>query len=318
MRWSSRPSATCRSCLPSRFTQPVEVFRSARQRACHERAFVLDAVGIDNEIELDGDAYAVRVEAGMQAHARHHLWQYEQEQRRVRPAEPVMDSHPQAWVGAMVYVLLLMVVSLAAAEGWPRFDLHSIGVMDPEQILDGQWWRGWTALTLHWDATHLLGNIISGSLLGFSAAQIWGNARAWLLIVFSAAMANLLEAALAGVEYVSAGASTAVFAALGLVAAWSWRMRRRFAHNWLRRLAPLVAGIAVLALVGSGDGEPKSNDHTNLVSHALGFATGAITGIAVATGIGGRWLGKIPVWMAAVLAIGQLVVAWTMAVILAS
>lgn len=318
MRWNSRPSATSRSSLPSRFSQPAEVFRSARQRACDERAFVLDAVGIENEIELDGDAYAVRVEASLQALALHHLWQYEQERRNVRPPEPDIALQPHAWWGSLVYALLLLALPLAVDRGWPQVDPYYIGVMDPLLIRAGEWWRGWTALTLHWDATHLLGNLLAGVLLGQSAAQIWGNSRAWALIVLAAAAANLLEASFAGAPYVSAGASTAVFAALGLVAAWSWRTRRRYAHNWMRRLVPLVAGVAVLAMLGAGDAEPQGNDHTNVLSHALGFATGALAGIAVATERGGRWLGMIPTWMAAVLAAGQVLAAWTIALLLAS
>jgi MYXO-CTERM domain-containing protein len=305
--------------LPSRFTHPVEVFRSARQRACHERAFVLDAVGIDNEIELDGDAYALRVDAVASAHARHHLFQYEQESRAPRPVEPEMQVQPRAWLGSLVYAVLLFAVSLAVSDGWPRFDLQRLGVMDPALIRAGEWWRCWTALTLHWDATHLLGNLIAGGLLGHSAAQIWGNGRAWLLIVVAAAAANLVEASLAAESYVSAGASTAVFATLGLVAAWSWRTRRRYAHNWMRRLVPLIAGIAVLAMLGAGDGmEAEVSNHTNVLSHALGFSAGAITGIAVATQQGGKWVGKIPEWMATGLTIGQLMLAWSLAVMQAS
>jgi rhomboid protease GluP len=275
-------------------------------------------VGIENEIELDGDAYAVRVEQPSQALALHHLWQYEQERGAVRPLEPEVPLQPQPWRGALVYALLLLAVPLLVAEGWSRVDLYAIGVMDPAQIRAGQWWRGWTALTLHWDATHLLGNLLAGILLGHSAAQIWGNGRAWALIVFSAALANLLEASMGGANYLSAGASTAVFAALGLVSAWSWRTRRRFAHNWMRRLVPLVAGVAVLAMLGAGDGgEPTAlDDQTNVLSHALGFATGALAGIAVATNRGGKWLEMIPTWTAALLAVGQVVIAWMLALLL--
>jgi rhomboid protease GluP len=293
----------------------VDVFRSARQRACDERSFVLDAVGIENEIELDGDAYAVRVEAPSQALALHHLWQYEKERGAVRLVEPQFAMQPHAWRGALVYALLLLVVPLAVAQGWLPVDPYTVGVMDPAQIRGGEWWRGWTALTLHWDATHLLGNLLAGMLLGYSAAQIWGNGRAWALVVFAAAMANLTEAASGGAPYVSAGASTAVFATLGLVAAWSWRTRRRYAHNWMRRLVPLVAGVAVLAMLGSGEGEPAGNDHTNVVSHALGFVMGALAGVLVATERGSRWLAAIPSPVAAAIAIGQVLVAWTLAVI---
>lgn len=274
-------------------------------------------MGIENEIELDGDAYAVRVEARLQALALHHLWQYEQERLNVRLPEPEVAAQPQAWVGSLLFAVFLLTVPLMVNYG-PPVDLYAVGVMDPALIRAGEWWRAWTALTLHWDATHLLGNLVSGTLVGFSAAQIWGNARAWTLIIAAGALANLLEAFLGGAPYVSAGASTAVFAALGLVAAWSWRTRRRYAHNWMRRLVPLVAGIAVLAMLGSGDGEPVSDDHTNLVSHALGFATGAITGIAVATERGARMLEKLPTLAVAAMAFAQVIITWTTALIIAS
>jgi rhomboid protease GluP len=320
MRWSSRHSATCRSCLPSRFANPVDVFRSARRRACDERVFVLTAVGIESEIELDIDVYAVRVDAGVLAHAQHHLWQYEQERRVVRLPEPAMISQPRAWLGALLYMLLLLLVPVAVSQGGFERDFYALGVMDPLRIRAGEWWRAWTALTLHWDASHLLGNLVSGTLLGFSAAQIWGNARAWALIVTAAACANLMEAWLAGSSrYVSAGASTAVFAALGLIAAWSWRTRRRYAHNWMRRAVPLVAGIAVLALFGAGDvqgdGNLPTSDHTNVLSHALGFIMGALAGVAVATRRGGELLKMTPAWVATTIAAGTVMSAWAIALL---
>lgn len=277
---------------------------------------MLDAVGIENEVELDGDAYAVRVDHSSQALALHHLWQYEKERGAPRPVEPEAQLHPQAWLGSVFFALLLLILPLAESEGWPRFDLRAIGVMDPVLIRDGEWWRAWTALSLHWDAPHLLGNLLGGCLLGYSAAQIWGNARAWALILLSAGAANLLEAAMGSAPYVSAGASTAVFAALGLIAAWSWRTRRRYAHNWRRRLVPLVAGIAVLAMLGAGESDPMSEGNTNVLSHALGFAMGALTGIAVASEIGGRWLAAMPSWMVAIVAVGQVPIAWMLTLLI--
>jgi len=302
--------------LPSRFANRVDVFRSARRRACDERAFVLTAVGIENEIELDDDAYAVRVDATVRAHALHHLWQYEQERRVVRPTEPVQELQPKAWVGALLYTFVLLFVPLAVANGWFYTDPYGIVVMDPERIRAGEWWRAWTALTLHWDVAHLVGNLGAGALLGFSAAQIWGNARAWALIILAAALANLAEAYGGGPSrYVSAGASTAVFAALGLIAAYTWRTRRQFAHNAMKRLVPLVAGIAVLALFGAGDAQEQGSDKTNVLSHALGFVMGALAGTGIATTRGGQWLQAIPGWVAAAIAAGPVFLAWTIAVL---
>ncbi len=275
---------------------------------------MLTAVGIENEIELDDDAYAVRVDATVRAHALHHLWQYEQERRVPREVEPVQELQPHAWWGALLYALVLLFVPLAVANGWFHTAPYDIGVMNPARIRAGEWWRAWTALTLHWDVAHLVGNLGAGVLLGFSAAQIWGNARAWALIILAAALANLAEAYGAGPSrYVSAGASTAVFAALGLIAAYTWRTRRRFAHNAMKRLVPLVAGIAVLALFGAGEAQEQGSDKTNVLSHALGFLMGALAGTGVATLRGGRWLQAIPDWLAVAMAAGPVLLAWTIA-----
>jgi hypothetical protein len=104
-----------------------------------------------------------------------------------------------------------------------------------------------------------------------------------------------------------------VFAALGLIAAYTWRMRRVHAQGSMRRWVPLVAGVAVLALFGAGDAQAEAGNHTNVLSHALGFIVGALLGVAVATERGGKWLEKTPAWLAIALALGPLIVAWTMA-----
>jgi len=83
------------------------------------------------------------------------------------------------WRGSLAYILLLLLIPLARAQGWLEANPYDIGVMDPERIRAGEWWRALTALMLHWDATHLLGNLGAGALLGISAAQVWGSARAW-------------------------------------------------------------------------------------------------------------------------------------------
>lgn len=256
----------------------------------------------------------MRVDAAVRAHALHHLWQYEQERQVPRVVEPELTQQPHAWLGSAVYALLLLAVPVAVSQGWLR-DPYAIGVLDPGRIRSGEWWRAVTALTLHWDMAHLLGNLGAGVLLGHAAAQIWGNARAWLLVLMTAVAANLLEAQL-GSGYVSAGASTAVFAALGLVSAWSWRTRRRYAHNAMRRWVPLMAGIAVLALFGAGDAEPTGNDHTNVLSHALGFAMGAIAGVLVATERGDHMLRRLPVLILAAVSVSLVVIAWLLALMM--
>lgn len=290
------------------------MFRSARRGACDERALVLVAVGIACEIQFD-EGYVVLVEAAERETALQQLWLYEQDRGR-RPPPPAEAPPPRAgaWRGSVVYVVVLMLAPIALAQGWFDTSLYDAGVMDPGRIRAGQWWRALTALTLHWDATHLLGNLTAGALLGLSAAQIWGCARAWMLIAAAAMCANLMEGLLPLGQYISAGASTAVFAALGLVAAHAWHSRNQRTRT-LRDWAPLIAGVALLGMFGAGAQDPQSavTDSTNVLSHALGFVVGALFGFAVATMRGARWLEGIPWWLAAAVTPAALLVAWALA-----
>jgi len=301
--------------LQSSFAEPAAVFRSARRGACDERGLVLVAVGISCEVQFDGGGYVVLVEGATRETALQQLWMYEQDRSR-RPPLPVEPPPPRAraWQGSVVYILLLLLPPFALAQGWFTSSPYHIGAMDPQLIRGGQWWRALTALTLHWDATHLLGNLAAGALLGVSAAQVWGNARAWLLIGFASLCANLAEALLPLGQYISAGASTAVFAALGLVAAHAWHSRNQGTRT-LRDWAPLIAGVALLGMFGSGAQDPQStvSDSTNVLSHALGFLIGVLLGLAVATRRGGRWLDAIPSWVAAAAMPAALLVAWFLA-----
>jgi membrane associated rhomboid family serine protease len=300
--------------------QPVEVFRSHLRRPSDERAFVLTAVGINSWVEWDGSAWVLSVESVARAHAEHHLWQYEQERQRPVPKDVPFHPQPGAWHGSLLYVAALLLVPFALAQGWFPVDPYVAGVMDPLRMQAGEWWRAVTALTLHWDASHLLGNVGSGALLGFSAAQVWGNARAWLLILLAGVLANFTEGMLGQGGYVSAGASTAVFAALGLVAAHAWRTRRQSAQSSMRRWAPLIAGVAMLGFFGSGAGSGTGSpgllaeaDTTNVLSHALGFVAGVLCGVLAASHRGAAWLMRVPAWLAGIAVPVLVLGAWTLA-----
>jgi membrane associated rhomboid family serine protease len=320
-----RPIEPCLAGLHARrMQQPVEVFRASGRLACEERAFVLTAVGIDSEIDLAADGYVLQVEQPLHAHARHHLWQYEQERMATLP-RPAFVPQPGSWWGSLVYAVLLLIPPFALAQGWFPADPYESGALHPALVQEGEWWRAVTALTLHWDAAHLLGNLGGGILLGHSAAQVWGSARAWLLILLAAVGANFIEAFIGFAGYVSAGASTAVFAALGLVAAFAWRARGQSFGTPLARWAPLAAGVALLGFFGGGasvpvagmplpESLPFGNDSsTNVLSHLLGFVGGVLAGAVAASERGKRLLAALPDRLVIALSLGPILLAWVLA-----
>jgi len=288
---------------------PVTVYRSPLRSACEERAFVLTAVQIPSEVAVEEGLWVLRVAHRQSALAVHHLHQYAGERRHPRTRPPPMQHFPDAWHGALVYALALVFVSLLAAQHLPGLDLFGAGAMDALRVQSGEWWRAWTALTLHWDAEHLLGNVGFGTLFGFFAAQQFGNGRAWLLIVLGAGVANLAEGVLMPGNYVSAGASTAVFNTVGLIAANAWQMRRAYSVPGWRRAAPLVGGVMLLAWLGT------EGEHTDVVSHALGFGTGLATGLLLGTRTGAAWLARVPQGIAAAIAAAWMAACWTLALI---
>jgi membrane associated rhomboid family serine protease len=290
-------------------TEPdTEVFRSPYRSECHERAFMLAAVGVTSALEFDRDGYRLMVEAACLAEAQRHLQAYEVERRIPRPPRPVhIPALPHAWVGCLLYVLVLIGIALAVDNGWWRLDAFDAGELDAGRIQQGQWWRAWTALTLHLDGPHLAANLGAGVWFGYLAAAVVGSGTAWLLAVNGAAFANLIEGWLGPAEHRSVGASTAVFAALGLLVAYTWARRLQLSQSWAARWAPLVAGAVLLGWFGSeGEG-------TDVVAHVLGFLVGALLGIGAARPPFERWLARLPQWLAGALTLATLAAAWACA-----
>ena len=284
----------------------VTVFRSPRRRDCEERLLVLTAVGIPGQLAFDGQCL-IEVAAADAASAQAHLRQYERENPPAPPPPPAPRLHPHAWIGCVLYVVVLMGVAYAVAGGLVRLDAFDLGELDAARVQGGQWWRAWTALTLHLDGPHLAANLLAGVWFGYLAARQLGGGLAWFLIVSGAALANLLAGLYGPPEHRAVGASTAVFAALGLMSAYSWRERLRWPQRWARRWGPLVAGVVLLGWTGS------AGEGTDLVGHLSGFIVGVVLGAAVAVPRVQSQVNRVPQWLTGAAALASIALAWTCA-----
>jgi rhomboid protease GluP len=286
----------------------TEVFRSLHKSPCEERAFVLAAVGIGSAVVMHGGQFLLEVDVADAAVALNELRHYESESRAAPPAPPPPPRlHKNAWVGCVVYVAILLGVAHMIAEGLWRLDAFDAADLDAARVQSGQWWRAWTALTLHLDAAHLAANLGAGVWFGYLAARELGSGRAWLFIVSGAALANLIEGEFGPVTHHAVGASTAVFTALGMLAAHSWRTRFHLPQRWALRWGPLVAGVVLLGWLGS------AGEGTDLVAHALGFVIGSLIGATAALPPVERALERVPEWLAGLAAIASIAIAWACA-----
>ena len=164
-----------------------------------------------------------------------------------------------------------------------------------------------TALTLHLDVAHLVANLGFGVLFGYFAGQLLGPGVAWGSILVAATMANLGTGLVQTASHSSAGASTAVFATLGMLAAFGWRQRHPLRERWAYRYAPIVAGIALLAFLGVG------GERTDVLAHLAGFASGAIVGWWHGRPTRAAPGGPVRQWLSGSLALAVVMVAWWLA-----
>jgi membrane associated rhomboid family serine protease len=283
----------------------VEIFRSFWRSACEERGFVLHAVGIDSQVVWLGRAWALIVPAHQQAAALAQIEHYERENPpRRRPADPD-PLHRGAWIGSAAYAATILWVGYLAGGLAFHADWLDAGALVAGPTRAGEIWRAVTALTLHLDVGHLLANLGFGVVFGLLAGQLFGAGIAWATVLLAASAANLLNAFIQPATHSSVGASTAVFATLGLLAAYSWWRRRDQGDRWAYRWAPLVAGVILLGFTGAG------GERTDVLAHLTGFAMGALAGVAHATIAVPR--GKAAQWLAGLIATAVLVGAWVLA-----
>jgi len=291
------------SALPP--VEVVEVFRSFWRSACEERGFVLHAVGIESQVAWLGRTWVLLVPAAREDAARAEIAQYEREnppRRRPPLPEPL---HRGAWVGSAVYACVLLWVGYLAGSYALGADWLGVGALRAGPTRAGEAWRAVTALTLHLDVGHLLANLGFGTVFGLLAGQLLGPGIAWATVLVAASAANLVNSFIQPVTHSSVGASTAVFATLGLLAAYAWRRRRDTGDRWAYRWAPLVAGIILLGFTGAG------GERTDVLAHLTGFAMGTLAGIAHAQWRAPRGIvAQVATGLAAIV---LLVAAWALA-----
>jgi len=280
------------------------IYESQGYQSCSDRALVLHSLDIPYEIVRGLDRVALAVPGPFAERAKFELWQYDQENRRRSPVSgPLPVEYQNGVPGALAYVTVVCLVAWLAGENAFNRDWLSAGRLDGELIRQGEWWRTITALTLHSGIRHLLGNIGFGVLFGILAGRLVGSGVAWLGIVVAASAGNALNTMLLDSAHRSIGASTAVFAALGLLAGFVWRGKLMSQERWPYRLGPVVGGIALLAFTGTGD------ENTDIGAHLAGFVCGFVTGTLLtlaATGLAKRRLQLL----CAAAALALVVTAW--------
>lgn len=191
-------------------------------------------------------------------------------------------------------------------DGWIEAGTASV-----EYIFDGQWWRLVTALTLHADVPHVLGNAVFGGLFAGLLCRRVGSGVGWLLILVAGMAGNGFNAFVAASSHASLGFSTSLFGAAGALAGLHLYPRGLRRGGLSRTFAPLAAALGILAMLGTGGDDVGTVD---LGAHLFGLAAG------LALGIGTGWMmhcrglpGRAVNALSGLLAFGMVAGAWWIA-----
>jgi rhomboid protease GluP len=277
-------------------------------------ALVLEARYIPCRIEPDGMGWQLLVPAEHLAAAREELRLFEEENRNWPPPEPpALPLVENTLANLSVLILLATFHNLTQLDislfGHHPVDWVALGNAHAAKILDGQWWRLATSLTLHADWLHLFSNLTLGGLFIVFLCRELGSGLAWSLLLASGILGNLANACLQSPDHRSVGASTIVFGAVGILAAQSLlRYRRQRQRRWP---LPAAAALALLALLGT------EGKNTDLGAHLFGFLFGTGLGL-IAEYLVGRY-GRPGRGVSALLALLSAVVvaaAWWAALVL--
>ncbi len=282
-----------------------------------ELALVLDAKGLTHDLAEIGDSWVISVTPETALVATQELSSYIAEPKKYRTKIAAVTPFSGIAIGAIGFTIVLLTTAYCVGTNLLGVDWLSVGALtDYRSNLHG-WWRPITALTLHLDQAHLLSNVAFGIGAGSLASSLFGPGIAWGGILAAATFANCVEMLVAPLGYRCVGASTAVFAGLGLLSGFAWAQRLTLSERWLYRWTPLFAGISLLALLGTGAGagtdRAPSTEHVDVVGHLLGFSSGIALGWIYARLAIPRTRSSKPQIIAGALATLSVLLAWSAA-----
>jgi membrane associated rhomboid family serine protease len=232
---------------------------------------------VPSALREEADGWTVLVSPADAATALDALDGYDREATPERVAGAAPPPRPVTLTGVYVGLLLVAVFALSGARagGSAWFER---GSADASRITTGEWWRAVTALTLHADAPHVLGNAIASALLISVVCQALGPGVGLWLVLLGGVLGNLATAFAQRGPHVSVGASTAVFGALGILAALRVMTPERLRLGARRPWVILAAAVVLLVVFGVGP-------HVDVLAHLFGLLAGLALGGLGALGV---------------------------------
>jgi rhomboid protease GluP len=198
--------------------------------------------------------------------------QYFQENKSFRLFAKIQDFEISSFnaPAAFAIMALLLSIHLFCLE----FNIHREMILkfgaSALFIGQGETFRAITALFLHSDGQHLLGNMVGILIFGAPLISLSGYGTAPFLLLCAGTWGNLVNAYFHQNAHLSIGASTAIMGAAGALAAY--QMTGKGKPLRFNRLIPLFAGATLVGMFSHGE-------NTDVSAHFFGFVSGLFIGI---------------------------------------
>jgi rhomboid protease GluP len=278
---------------------------TADQRLAEEWELVLLAQGLSPRLRRTPDGVVLSVSEAERDRALASLSAYDREnsQNLAARVEPIESG---SWVAAAAVGLMLLLFYSITVQWLPALSWFARGAADAERILHGELWRTVTALTLHADVAHVLSNAVAAAIFLSAVFSLVGMGLGGALVLLAGAGGNLANAFLHDSAHTSIGASTAVFAAVGLLGSLAVTRRRRSALSRWRAWLPAAAALALLGMLGS------SGQRVDIWAHLCGLVVGAVLGMLIAW-VTPRAPGLPIQWACGTATVATLILCWIVA-----
>lgn len=247
----------------------IATFRS--QRKAHEAGLAILAAGGTYWVYPDQDTFVLVVRRNDAKRLGNEVRIYGIKNRFWPRVSPDLAEQQISRIPTFLFLLFLVLAFLLQGS---TPEIEALGMNSSKAFWNqNQWWRLITAVALHADLGHLMGNLFGMGLFGYFTARYLGNGLGWMAILATACVSNLTNVIIhMDSDFLSLGASTAVFGALGLVTGFPVGSYLRTGRQISKRqwLIPLSGGLMLLAWLGGG------TVRTDVAGHLWGFLAGLL------------------------------------------